>query len=236
MRAFLSPLLLCLFVGKGAQAQGYTGPITGSPTRGLFISQDPIPKDSLVRIKTLRDIFYYKELGVLVDLPDVITGFVFNVTGRNAADRLVARPELVRVLVLIGEKFEATRRKKLILTSILRPESQQAGLRRDRLRQRKNGRKVTIPATPKASLHPTGTAADISMRNLSGKDRVALRQILKSQTKLGQITFIEEGNPRHFHISAKIRKIEETSYGSYVIGLGEPRQKASPSSNVSSAR
>ena len=220
MRVFFCSLLLYLILGKGALAQKYQGPLTGTPTRGIFIEQDPPPKDSLFRMKTLRDIFYYKELGVLVDLPDLLPGFITDVTGKNANDRLVARPELVFVLELIGSKFESTRSKKLILTSIVRPETQQASLRRSRLRQRKNGHNVTIPALSKSSLHPTGSAADISTRNLSASDKVVLRQILKSQASLGHITFVEEGNPRHFHISTKIREVPEPPKGSYSVNLG----------------
>jgi hypothetical protein len=95
MRVFLCPLLLCLLLGKGAQAQGYTGPRLGSPTRGIFLDQDPPSKDSLYRMRNLADISYYKELEVLVDLPEKIPGFIFNVTGRNADDLLVERPEWI---------------------------------------------------------------------------------------------------------------------------------------------
>jgi hypothetical protein len=206
MQKFVFPLLLCLFIGTGVEGQAFFGPRYGSPTRGLQ-PKDFLESDTLPRIKHVGEISFYKEMGVLVDLP-VISGIVPNVTGKHHKERLVGTPELVFTLKVIGSEFKKKRRKNLLLTSALRTEDFQKALRRSRIKAKRNDTKVSLPAPAKgssASKHLEGIAADISARNLTSTDLKVLRNILRTGRSKGLLVFAEELKPHHFHIVSKVR-------------------------------
>jgi hypothetical protein len=211
MQKFVFPLLLCLFIGKGVEGQAFFGPKYSSPTRGLQPKDFQVGDDPLPRIKNVGEISFYKEMGVLVDLP-VIPGIIPNVTGKDHQERLVGTPELVFTLKIIGSEFKKKRRKDLILTSALRTEDFQKALRRSRLKAKKNGAHVSVPAPSKgssASKHLEGSAADLSVRNLTSSDLKALRNILRTGRSRGLLAYKEELKPHHFHIVTLARSVPE---------------------------
>jgi len=200
MRVVLFSILVWLLGGARVEAQMFNN---------VHLSRlNTEDKQASHRAKNIRDIERLKEQGVLVDLPS-FTGMDIRVRGKNNKVRLVATPELVFSLNVISERLSL--KKPVCISSTLRPEDQQRKLRQDRIRSRRKGRKVTRPADPKVSKHPSGMAADLTLcdRNARefSRDRKILRNILSSEMARGHIRFKEERNPHHFHIETKVSSV-----------------------------
>ncbi len=148
-------------------------------------------RENLSRIKDKAEIEKFRVGGLLVPIPNDPNSVV--VDSRLEEHRRLCRPWAVKFLKDLGARFQKEFKKPLRVNSCVRDIKTQREL------QRTNSNAAATKG-PKASVHLTGSAVDITRIGLTKKEQNFIRSRLLINEKKGLIEATEENRQRVWHV------------------------------------